>query len=141
MEHHSNFIPWQQTAKQTGATLKFIPLARRWNDYMEEPRNNYTEDENGSDTHVSNVLGSINPVKEIAQIAHKNGAVMVVDGAQGAPHLKIDVQDLDCDFYAFSGHKMGGPTGIGVLYGKKYLLRKDGAGGIRRRNDRFCRFV
>ena len=71
---------------------------------------------------VSNVLGTINPIKEIAQIAHENGAVMVVDGAQGAPHMSIDVQDLDCDFLAFSGHKMCGPTGIGVLYGKKQLL-------------------
>jgi cysteine desulfurase/selenocysteine lyase len=74
--------------------------------------------------HVSNVLGTINPVKEIARIAHENEAVMVVDGAQSAPHMKVDVQDLDCDFYAFSGHKMGGPTGIGVLYGKKALLEK-----------------
>ena len=68
---------------------------------------------------VSNVLGTMNPIKEIAKIAHENGAVMVVDGAQSAPHLKVDVQDLDCDFFAFSGHKMGGPTGIGVMYGKK----------------------
>src|SRR5699024_434174 len=73
-------------------------------------------------THVSNVLGTINPIKEIAAIAHENNAVIVVDGAQGAPHLSIDVQDLDCDFYAFSGHKMCGPTGIGVLYGKQSLL-------------------
>src|SRR5699024_270461 len=72
--------------------------------------------------HVSNVLGTINPVKEVAKIAHEHGAVIVVDGAQGAPHLKVDVQDLDCDFYAFSGHKMCAPTGIGVLYGKKHLL-------------------
>ena len=74
--------------------------------------------------HVSNVLGTIHPIKEIAQIAHENGAVLLVDGAQGAPHLAIDVQDLDCDFYAFSSHKMCGPTGIGVLYGKKELLEK-----------------
>ena len=74
--------------------------------------------------HVSNVLGTINPIKEIAEIAHENGAVMVVDGAQSTPHMKVDVQDLDCDFYAFSGHKMCGPTGIGVLYGKKELLEK-----------------
>ena len=74
--------------------------------------------------YVSNVLGTMNPIKEIAQIAHENGAIMVVDGAQGAPHMKIDVQDLDCDFFAFSGHKMCGPTGIGVLYGKKELLEK-----------------
>ena len=74
--------------------------------------------------HVSNVLGTINPIKEIAAIAHENGAIMVVDGAQSAPHMKVDVQDLDCDFFAFSGHKMCGPTGIGVLYGKKELLEK-----------------
>ena len=77
--------------------------------------------------YVSNVLGTMNPIKEIAQIAHENGAIMVVDGAQGAPHMKIDVQDLDCDFFAFSGHKMCGPTGIGVLYGKKAFARKYGA--------------
>ena len=74
--------------------------------------------------HVSNVLGTMNPIKEIAEIAHENGAIMVVDGAQAAPHMKVDVQDLDCDFFAFSGHKMCGPTGIGVLYGKKELLNK-----------------
>ena len=76
--------------------------------------------------HVSNVLGTINPIKEIAKIAHDHGAVIVVDGAQGVPHMKVDVKDLDCDFYAFSGHKMCAPTGIGVLYGKKELLEADG---------------
>ena len=81
---------------------------------------------------ASNVLGTINPIKEVAEIAHENGAIMVVDAAQAAPHMPIDVQDLDCDFLAFSGHKMCGPTGIGVLYGKKALLRKDGTSRIRR---------
>ena len=76
--------------------------------------------------YVSNVLGTMNPIKEITQIAHEHGAIMVVDGAQAAPHIKLDVQDLDCDFLAFSGHKMCGPTGIGVLYGKQALLRKNG---------------
>ena len=77
--------------------------------------------------HVSNVLGTINPVKEIAEIAHENGAIMIVDGAQSAPHMKVDVQDLNCDFYALSAHKMCGPTGVGVLYGKKELLEQYGA--------------
>ena len=87
--------------------------------------------------HVSNVLGTINPIKEIAKIAHENGAIIVVDGAQSAPHMKVDVQELDCDFYAFSGHKMCAPTGIGVLYGKQDTFRKNGADRIWWRNDRF----
>lgn len=123
MEHHSNFIPWQQLALRTGATLKFIPL---------EPDGTVTikavEDTITPNTkivaiaYVSNVMGVINPIKQIAEVAHRNGAVLVVDGAQSTPHLKVDVQDLDCDFYTISGHKMCGPTGIGVLYGKKALL-------------------
>ncbi|MFP3843528.1 cysteine desulfurase [Priestia filamentosa] len=125
MEHHSNIIPWQQVAKATGATLKYIPLTDDGSLDLEEVRNIVTSNTKiVAVMHVSNVLGTINPVKEIARIAHENEAVMVVDGAQSAPHMKVDVQDLDCDFYAFSGHKMGGPTGIGVLYGKKALLEK-----------------
>ncbi|RAS87505.1 cysteine desulfurase [Priestia endophytica] len=125
MEHHSNIIPWQQVAKATGATLKYIPLTDDGSLDLEEVRNTVTSNTKiVAIMHVSNVLGTINPVKEIARIAHENEAVMVVDGAQSAPHMKVDVQDLDCDFYAFSGHKMGGPTGIGVLYGKKALLEK-----------------
>ena len=125
MEHHSNIIPWQQLAIQTGATLKYIPLQEDGTISLEEARKVITPAAKiVSIMHVSNVLGVINPVKELAAIAHENGAVMVVDGAQGAPHIKIDVQDLDCDFYAFSGHKMCGPTGIGVLYGKKALLEE-----------------
>ncbi|MED3724773.1 cysteine desulfurase [Priestia filamentosa] len=125
MEHHSNIIPWQQVAKATGATLKYIPLTDDGSLDLEEVRNTVTSNTKiVAVMHVSNVLGTINPVKEIARIAHENEAVMVVDGAQSAPHMKVDVQDLDCDFYAFSGHKMGGPTGIGVLYGKKALLEK-----------------
>ncbi|YCA43350.1 cysteine desulfurase [Bacillus sp. JZ8] len=125
MEHHSNIIPWQQVAKTTGATLKYIPLTDDGSLDLEEVRNTVTSNTKiVAVMHVSNVLGTINPVKEIARIAHENEAVMVVDGAQSAPHMKVDVQDLDCDFYAFSGHKMGGPTGIGVLYGKKALLEK-----------------
>jgi cysteine desulfurase / selenocysteine lyase len=123
MEHHSNIIPWQQVAKATGATLKYIPLQEDGSLSLEDVRATITTNTKiVAVTLVSNVLGVINPIKEIAKIAHENGAVMVVDGAQGAPHLAIDVQDLDCDFLGFSGHKMCGPTGIGVLYGKKQLL-------------------
>jgi cysteine desulfurase/selenocysteine lyase len=123
MEHHSNIIPWQQVARRTGATLKYIPLQADGTISLEDVRATVTSNTKiVSVMQVSNVLGTINPVKEIAQIAHENGAVMLVDGAQSAPHMKIDVQDMDCDFLAFSGHKMCGPTGIGVLYGKKHLL-------------------
>jgi cysteine desulfurase/selenocysteine lyase len=123
MEHHSNIIPWQQVARRTGAQLKYIPLQEDGTISLDDARATITaKTKVVSVMQVSNVLGVINPVKEIAQIAHENGAIMVVDGAQSAPHMKIDVQDLDCDFLAFSGHKMCGPTGIGVLYGKKHLL-------------------
>ncbi|WP_026694586.1 cysteine desulfurase [Peribacillus kribbensis] len=123
MEHHSNVIPWQQVAKQTGAVLKYLPLQEDGTISLDDVRNTVTGNTKiVSIMYVSNVLGVINPIKDIARIAHENGAVMVVDGAQAAPHLKVDVQDLDCDFFAFSGHKMCGPTGIGVLYGKKQLL-------------------
>ena len=123
MEHHANIIPWQQLAKQTGATLKYIPLLEDGSISLTDAEETITENTKiVSVMQVSNVLGAINPVKEIANIAHKNGAIMIVDGAQAAPHMRIDVQDLDCDFFAFSGHKMCGPTGIGVLYGKKQLL-------------------
>ncbi|MBT2571944.1 cysteine desulfurase [Planococcus sp. ISL-110] len=123
MEHHSNIIPWQQLAKERGAILKYVELEEDGTISLEQVRAAVTERTKiVSMVYVSNVLGTMNPVKEVAQIAHENGAVMVVDGAQAAPHLKIDVQQLDCDFFAFSGHKMCGPTGIGVLYGKKELL-------------------
>lgn len=123
MEHHANIIPWQQVAKKTGATLKYIPLQEDGTISLEDVRATVTSNTKiVSVMKVSNVLGVMNPIKEIAKIAHENGAVMVVDGAQAAPHMKIDVQDLDCDFLAFSGHKMCGPTGIGVLYGKKQHL-------------------
>lgn len=125
MEHHSNIIPWQQVAKQTGATLKYLPLQEDGTISLEDVRTTVTADTKiVSIMQVSNVLGVMNPIKEIAKIAHENGAIMVVDGAQSAPHMKINVQDLDCDFLAFSGHKMCGPTGIGVLYGKKKHLEK-----------------
>ncbi len=125
MEHHSNIIPWQQLAKERGAILKYIELEEDGTISLEQVQAAITERTKiVSMVYVSNVLGTMNPVKEVARIAHDNGAVMVVDGAQAAPHLKIDVQQLDCDFFAFSGHKMVGPTGIGVLYGKKALLNE-----------------
>ncbi|MFF2480637.1 cysteine desulfurase [Paenibacillus sp. NPDC058071] len=123
MEHHANLIPWQQAAKATGATLKYIPLQPDGTLSLEDAEQVITpRTKVVAVTYVSNVLGVINPVKELTAIAHRNGAVMVVDGAQSTPHMKVDVQDLDCDFYAFSAHKMCGPTGIGALYGKKSLL-------------------
>ncbi|MBM7580911.1 cysteine desulfurase [Jeotgalibacillus terrae] len=123
MEHHSNIIPWQQLAKRTGATLKYVPLQEDGTLSLDDVRETITANTKiVSIMMVSNVLGTMNPIKEITQIAHEHGAVMMVDGAQAAPHMKVDVQDLDCDFFAFSGHKMAGPTGIGVLYGKKKHL-------------------
>ncbi|MEK6983767.1 MAG: cysteine desulfurase [Nanoarchaeota archaeon] len=125
MEHHSNFVPWQQLAQQRKLKLKFIKIDKEGkldNDSINENINRKTKIV--SVTHVSNVLGTINPVEEIAKIAHENGAVMVVDGAQSVPHMPVDVKNIDADFYAFSGHKMLGPTGIGVLYGKKELLEE-----------------
>jgi cysteine desulfurase/selenocysteine lyase len=125
MEHHSNIIPWQQLAKEKGAILKYVDLEEDGTLSLEKVRATITERTKiVSIMYVSNVLGTMNPIKEITEIAHENGAIMVVDGAQAAPHLRIDVQDLDCDFFAFSGHKMCGPTGIGVLYGKKELLEQ-----------------
>ncbi|MFK0520799.1 cysteine desulfurase [Paenibacillus illinoisensis] len=123
MEHHSNLIPWQQVAKETGATLKYIPLQPDGNiDLADVEKTITNKTKIVAIAYVSNVMGVIHPVKQIAEIAHRNGAVIVVDGAQSTPHMKVDVQDLDCDFYALSGHKMCGPTGIGALYGKKALL-------------------
>ncbi|EHQ63943.1 Csd [Paenibacillus dendritiformis C454] len=125
MEHHSNLIPWQQVAKATGATLKYIPLQEDGTIDLADVEQTVTDRTKiVTVTYASNVLGVINPVKDIAAIAHRHGAVMVVDGAQSTPHMRIDVQDLDCDFYTLSGHKMCGPTGIGALYGKKELLNK-----------------
>lgn len=123
MEHHSNIIPWQQLAKEKGAVLKYIDLEADGTISLEKVRETITpKTKIVSIMYVSNVLGTINPIKEIAQIAHENGAVIVADLAQAAPHLKIDVQELDLDFAGFSGHKMCAPTGIGVLYGKRELL-------------------
>ncbi|OCS85603.1 cysteine desulfurase [Caryophanon tenue] len=123
MEHHANLIPWQQAAKATGAVLKYIDLEADGTITLENVRKQITPNTKiVAMGMASNVMGSINPIKEVTQIAHENGAIMVVDAAQGAPHLRIDVQDLDCDFLAFSGHKMCAPTGIGVLYGKQAIL-------------------
>ena len=125
MEHHSNLIPWQQAAKATGATLKYIPLQPDGTISLADVESTVTERTKiVSMTYISNVLGTINPIAEVAKIAHKNGAIIVVDGAQSTPHLKVDVQALDVDFYALSGHKMCAPTGIGALYGKAQLLER-----------------
>lgn len=125
MEHHSNLVPWQIIAKHTGAILKFISLHPNFYLDLDSLRKQIsTRTKIVSVVHVSNVLGTINPVKEIVRIAHEAGAVAVVDGAQSVPHVPVDVNDIGCDFFAFSGHKMLGPTGVGVLYGKYELLEK-----------------
>ncbi|MBE3551483.1 MAG: cysteine desulfurase [Kyrpidia tusciae] len=123
MEHHSNLIPWQQLAIATGATLKYIPLQKDGTLDLADVEETITDRTKiVAVAHISNVLGTINPVREMAAIAHRHGAVMVVDGAQSVPHQPVDVKELECDFLAFSGHKMCGPTGIGVLYGKRRWL-------------------
>lgn len=123
MEHHANLIPWQQVAKETGATLNYFPMTEDGTLTLDAVRRTITDRTRiVSCTHVSNVLGTINPVAEIARIAHGKGAIVVVDGAQSTPHMPVDVQKMDADFFAFSGHKMIGPTGIGILYGKEALL-------------------
>lgn len=122
-EHHSNLVPWQQLAIKKHATLKFIELTKDGQLDMEDAKKKITDKTKiVSVTHASNVLGIITPLKELAALAHEHGAIFIGDGAQAAPHLKVDVQDLDVDFYAFSGHKMMSPMGIGVLYGKRKLL-------------------
>lgn len=125
MEHHSNIVPWQLQAQKRGIVVRHLPITddglldlSNLTSYL-SPRTKLA-----SICHVSNVLGTVNPVKEIIRQAHEHGIPVLLDGAQSAPHMNIDVQDLDCDFYAFSGHKMYGPTGIGVLYGKEELLEK-----------------
>ena len=123
MEHHSNIVPWQLQAARKGITLRVIPMNERGELSIDNYRNMFNErTKMVSVAHVSNVLGTINPVKEMIRIAHEHNVPFMVDGAQSAPHFAIDVQDLDCDFFAFSGHKMYGPTGIGVLYGKATWL-------------------
>ena len=124
MEHHSNILPWQEACRKTGAKLVYVYLKDGGLD-LEDFREKLTDRTKFvSITHASNVLGVINPIQELAQLAHEKGAIMVVDGAQSVPHMKIDVQKLDADFFVFSGHKMAGPTGIGVLYGKEQYLNQ-----------------
>ncbi len=125
LEHHSNIVPWQMLAEETGATIRVVPV----NDAGELLMDEYEKLFNARTrfvgvTQVSNALGSINPVRQMIAFAHARGVPVLVDGAQAVPHLPVDVQELDCDFYAFSGHKLCGPTGIGVLYGKTALLEK-----------------
>ena len=123
MEHHSNIVPWQLQAAKKGIALRVIPINERGELRLDEYERLFTPRTRiVSITHVSNVLGTINPIKEIVRIAHEHGVPVMVDGAQSMPHFAVDVQDLDCDFFAFSGHKTYGPTGIGVLYGKEDWL-------------------
>jgi len=125
MEHHSNIVPWQLAAQRTGATLNYIPITETGELDLSDPDLYFRPNTKiVSLTHISNVLGTINPVKNLAEMAHEMGALFIVDGAQGVPHLQVNVQDLGCDFYAFSGHKMLGPTGIGALWGKTELLNE-----------------
>ena len=125
LEHHSNIVPWQMLAEEKGAKIRVVPI----NDAGELLIDEYEKLFNARTklvglTHVSNALGSVNPIKQMIAFAHARGVPVLVDGAQAAPHMNVDVQDLDCDFYAFSGHKLCGPTGIGILYGKAALLER-----------------
>ena len=125
MEHHSNIVPWQMIAEERGAKIRVIPMNERGELILDEYENLLNErTKMVAVTHVSNSLGAVNPIKEMIATAHKFGVPVCVDGAQAVPHLRVDVQDLDADFYAFSGHKMFAPTGSGVLYGKKEWLEK-----------------
>jgi cysteine desulfurase/selenocysteine lyase len=123
LEHHSNIVPWQMLAEEKGARLRVVPVNDRGELLVDEYRRLFTSRTCFvAVTHVSNALGTITPVRELIAIAHEHGVPILVDGAQAAPHLRVDMQALDCDFYAFSGHKLCGPTGVGVLYGKAALL-------------------
>ena len=125
LEHHSNIVPWQMVAEERGAKIRVVPINDRGELLVEDYRKLFNANTKFvAMTHVSNALGTITPVREMIAIAHEHGVPVLVDGAQAAPHLKVDMQDLDCDFYAVSGHKLCGPTGIGVLYGKAALLEK-----------------
>jgi len=125
LEHHSNIVPWQMVAAEKGATLRVVPVNDRGELLVDEYRKLFNAHTKFvTMTHVSNALGTIAPVKEMIAIAHEHGVPVLVDGAQAVPHLKVDVRELDCDFYVFSGHKLCGPTGIGALYGKAALLGK-----------------
>jgi cysteine desulfurase/selenocysteine lyase len=123
IEHHSNIVPWQFLCRERGATLRVIPVNDAGELLMDELRSMLNERTRLlAIGHASNALGTINPIHEIIRLAHANGTAVLIDGAQGVPHLEVDVQELDCDFYTFSSHKVYGPTGIGVLYGKEALL-------------------
>lgn len=123
IEHHANIVPWKRLSEEKGLSLKIIPVNDQGELILEEYKKLLNDKTKLVGIgHVSNALGTINPVKEIIQLAHLAGAVVLVDGAQAVPHMKVDVQDLDCDFYCFSGHKLYGPTGVGVLYGKSEHL-------------------
>ena len=123
MEHHSNIVPWQIACEDKGAILKVVPINDKGEFLFDEFEKLLSEKTKlVAITHVSNTLGTINPVKQIIDKAHEKGALVLIDGAQAVPHTKVDVQELNCDFYAFSGHKMFGPTGVGILYGKEDLL-------------------
>ena len=125
MEHHSNIVPWQLLQERKGIRLRVIPINDRGELLLDEYEKLFNKRTRiVAVTHVSNVLGTVNPVKQIAAVAHAHGVPVLVDGAQSVPHIAVDVQDMDCDFFVFSGHKMYGPTGIGVLYGKESLLNE-----------------
>ena len=125
MEHHSNIVPWQMMCERKGAVLRVIPMTDKGELQLDTLEGLLTEQTRiVCCTHVSNVLGTVNPVKEVVRMAHEKGVPVLVDGAQSVPHMPVDVQDLDCDFFAFSGHKVYGPTGVGVLYGKEAWLEK-----------------
>lgn len=125
MEHHSNIVPWQLAARRAGAVIKVVNCDDRGVLDQEQYRSLFSDRTVfAAFCHISNVLGTVNPVKEMIEFAHSRGVPVLIDGAQAAPHVKIDVQDLDCDFYAFSSHKMYGPTGVGILYGRQALLEK-----------------
>jgi cysteine desulfurase/selenocysteine lyase len=125
MEHHSNIVPWQMLCKRKKCVLKVIPMSKKGELLLEEYENLLnTKTKLVAVTHVSNSLGTVNPIAKMIQMAHKFGAKFLVDGAQSIQHFKVDVQELDCDFYAFSGHKVFGPTGIGILYGKEAILNE-----------------
>ena len=125
LEHHSNIVPWQMLAEEKGAKIRVMPINDAGELLVDEYEKLFNERTKFVGVmHVSNALGTINPVKQMIAFAHAHGVPVLVDGAQAVPHLKVDVQDLDCDFYAFSGHKMCGPTGIGILYGKAALLER-----------------
>lgn len=125
MEHHANIVPWQLIRKHADVKIRVVNMDDRGVLDIEEYKSLFNERTvMAAFCHVSNVLGTVNPVKEMTRIAHEHGVPVLVDGAQASPHLRIDVRDIDCDFYAFSSHKMYGPTGVGILYGRKALLEE-----------------